>query len=268
MNRINGKRNLMKYGRNIMRKLKMIGLSTLLIACTHAQAGLWPVPVPDPIEFKQIGLLLKQLQQLKKQVDQYDQQIRGVNNVVNGVTNLKSSLEAQTKEYKQMMSGNFGYSRMYDKGVLNRWEGISRSWDSMVYKNRRANDSVSRLMNNIESRFKSLKTESNKLGFSDKEQQELFQETNKTVVASRAVTEQSYNDIDKDIEMLEKLKSEIGKNKEAKATIDLNARINAQAAIIQAKEARIKAAQTQLQAISMQHEASDKVWANKFIDWE
>ena len=95
----------------------------------------------------------------------------------------------------------------------------------------------------------------------------LFDDMSETVIASNAVATQSYNDVDNDLEVLEKLQEEIDKSDSQKKSLDLNARINIQKAKIEAKSNRLKAADAKLKALENQKEITDAKWVSEALDW-
>lgn len=226
-----------------------------------AFSSLFPDPVDDILKAKEVALLIKQLEELERHASQFNKQINGINN-------LKSEFDKKITESNKLMSGKYNYGSKYMIPGLDRWKGDIKKWGNLA-KNyqKHSSDPLNNIIRDVEKTYKITKGTKIFTDDSQKEQADLFDDMSETVIASNAVATQSYNDVDNDLEVLEKLQEEIDKSDSQKKSLDLNARINIQKAKIEAKSNRLKAADAKLKALENQKEITDAKWVSEALDW-
>lgn len=213
------------------------------------------------VEWKQLMVMFQQLNELRKHGGKLQQQVQGI-------ANVKDEINKRINESKKLMSGKYTYGSKYIVPGLDRWEKDINDW-SKLSKNyqHKGSDPVNKIVRDIEKTYKITKGDKIFKSSYQKEQAAVFDDLSETSIASNAIATQTYNDVDKDIKVLEELKTEIDKSDSQKKTLDLIARVNIQKAIIQAKSNRINAVQTKMVAIESQKEITDAKWVNEALDW-
>lgn len=209
----------------------------------------------------------EQLAQLYKEVSELQSQGRKLTSQIEGITSVKNTIDQKIRESQALMKGHYGFgSKQYGIPGLDRWNGVSKDWKTLVdgYK-RDASDPLSKILKEVEQKYKLKSGSSYYKQKHLQEQAKAFDDLAKGAVAAQGVTTLAYNNVDEDIKALEKLRDEIERSDNQKQTLDLIARINIQAAIIEAKATRVNATKARLQATSMQSQVSDIKWAQNFL---
>lgn len=212
------------------------------------------------IQLQQLWSLWDQFKVIQEHTKQFTSQIEGIKKV-------KDSIDKKIKESQKLMTGHYGFGiKKYGIPGLDRWDKVSKDWKTVLDGYRKdASDPLSKILKEVEKKYQ---IKSGTSYYKKKylhEQAKSFDDLAKGAVAAQGVTTLAYNNVDEDIKALEKMRDEIEKSENQKQTLDLIARINIQAAIIEAKATRVNATKATLQASAVQSQVSDVKWAQNFL---
>lgn len=227
-----------------MRKFILIPIS--LVIYFQSFAGWWPFPGPDPtdnlMKLKELALLAKQLKELEEHSRKFTSQI-------NGIVNVKNSIDKKMDESKRLMSGDYKFAVRHYVPELNRWDRRFQSWDSLIHKKR-----GHFALNNAQDNDRT-----------DETSPKNYESLSATTLATDEVATQTYDDVDREIEVLEKLRQDMSQATNQKAITELVARINIQKAIIQAKSNRLNAVQVKMSTETSKQMLKEEKWAEDFL---
>ena len=206
-----------------MKKHKTITLSALALAASMAAAHASGIPVIDAASLakhiEQVATLTKQLENAKEQLGQLQQLHGSLNKMTNmadvaKLLNDPSIRRALPNDFSQMealLKGNPGqYGDAYNRHLE----------ENTVYKPQDANDFYAQELERVRKKNAGLLT----------------------------VGEQMYQAATKRIDGIDELRKKIGTSKDAKETLDLQARLQAESAYLQTDVLRMQALQTVQQA--------------------
>lgn len=219
-------------------KIKTLVLSLVFVSKGYCGIFPFPDPMDSLAKMKEIAILLNTYHELQNHGKQLARQI-------DGAIDIKNTFDRKMEESHRLMSGDFKFAARHYVEGLDRWERKFQSWDSLIKTKGR--------------RFKSTTRKSSEL------EEERFEELSSTNQATDEVATQTYNDVDREIEVLEKLKKDMNEATTQKAITELVARINIQKAIIQAKNNRLSAVQAKLATANAEQHLKEAKWADNFL---
>ncbi len=185
------------------------------------------------------------------------------------IQTIQSKLEGQLEVLKSnqaAMTGHYKYSSLFNDSSLKDWQHAGNDWSSMLDSSTSNSESLTAIKKQIQKEFP-IKNAASLYSRTDSENAKLYDLLAKTTLASRATSTLTYNNIDKELLMLEKLQQQIEESPNQKATLDLIARIQIEEAKLIAYQLKSTAVSSQLTSLQSQQEVSDAKWASDFFKW-
>lgn len=235
---------------------KIIGFLFLLFFTMLPKSGFAIVPATPVIDLEQIMRTMELIKHAKKQFEE----LKDIKE--NGVKNLEF-----LKQQSSYMTGHYGYSSIDNKPNLQNWGTGSNFWEQVlnVYQQGGNPGDVGSVAKTLERQYP-IKSASEVYPY-NAAQGQYYELQAKTTLASRALSQVSFDRVSKEIEMLDELKDEIEKSPNQKATLDLIARVQIESALIQTQIERLLATLLQQTSVNSQAEPNGAVATHHFFDW-
>ena len=251
-------------------KLKYLISVISLFAYSHIHAT---IPVIDWASIVQAGSQLEQLQeQYKTLTETYENAKKQYDTLKDTYDNAQAQLETVNK-LKDFNNGH------YDWGTLNNLKKdlVERKWSPETWDDALKNISggnperYEELSSKYNERNKNLLSDDDFSQGASKEKLENYKKSKEVHRAASIQSSYAFNDINKHLENVHKLSSQIEKAENTKSAIDLNSRLLAEIAYIQTQNLKMQALLNQQSVQNLSHELSaesENAAFNKIPDYK
>lgn len=248
-------------------KLKKLGCVSMVCCMVSSGANAGLLGVEDMALLAKSAEQVKALgQQLEKMKQSYKTALDQYATTQSLLTNSQSQLNS-VKNLVEKNSGSYGFGSKLNDLNLQKWspsnwkdalKGASGSGNSVQYQ---------ALLNAYKKSHKSVDIEDLKTGASADVVKD-YEMTKSLNEAAGVQSEYAFNEVDKSLERIHKLSTEIDKAENTKAAIDLNSRIMTEVAYLQTQNLKAQSITNQQMAQTQAVSLSERAKTSKFLAFD